>query len=351
MNFISILLLPISFLYGIISYIRNFLFDIGLFKQKEHDIKIISVGNLSMGGTGKTPHVEFIINLLKAKHSLATLSRGYGRKTKGFILVNKDATATSVGDEPMQYFNKYNDISIAVDENRNHGVRKLQEQHENLELIVLDDAFQHRWIKPNLSILLTDFHKLFQDDYIFPSGSLREFRFGYKRADIIIVTKTPVVISPITRRRIAEEMKIQSHQKLLFSKVEYDGIKRWKLSKNTDEQTIVNTTLLFTGIQNPYPLKEYLERNCQELIVLKFPDHHDFTEKDIQLIYDTYEGIFTTNKNIITTEKDIQRLNISPNKKILFDLPIYFAPIHIAFHNGDDIIIKEAISDLFEKEA
>ena len=349
MNFISLILSPISFLYGTISYLRNFLFDIGLFKQKEHDIIVISVGNLSMGGTGKTPHVEFVINLLKDNHVLATLSRGYGRKTKGFVLVDKDSTARSVGDEPMQYFNKYDDISIAVDEKRNHGVMKLREHHENLDVIILDDAFQHRWIKPNLSILLTDFHNLFHNDYIFPSGKLREFRFGYKRADIIIVTKTPIVISPITRRRIAKEMKIKSHQKLLFSKVEYDDLKRWKLSTNTNMQTDVTTTLLFTGIENPYPLKEYLERNCQELIVLKFPDHHDFTEKDIQLIYDTYKGIFTTKKNIITTEKDIQRLNISPNKEILYDFPIYYAPIHIAFHNGDNIIIKEAISELFNQ--
>jgi len=349
MNFLSLILLPISLLYGTISYLRNLFFDIGLFKQKKHDINVISVGNLSMGGTGKTPHVEFIINLLKENHVLATLSRGYGRKTKGFILVNETSTAITVGDEPMQYFNKYKDISIAVDEKRNHGVMKLREHNKNLDVIVLDDAFQHRWIKPNLSILLTDFHKLFQNDYMVPSGSLREFRSGYKRADIIIVTKTPVVISPITRRRIAEEMKIKNYQKLLFSKVEYDGLKRWSLSKNTDENKIASTTLLFTGIENPYPLTEYLKRSCQELIVLKFPDHHNFTEKDIQLIYDTFKGIFTSNKNIITTEKDIQRLNISPKKELLYDLPICYAPIHIAFHNGDNIIIKNAISDLFKK--
>ena len=347
MNIKGLLLLPVSLLYGIITLIRNILFDLKIFKQTKHDIKVVSVGNLSMGGTGKTPHVEFIINFLRKSHRPAILSRGYKRKTKGFILVDNTATSATVGDEPMQYFNKYNDIPIAVDESRNHGVKELLKKDKTIDTIVLDDAFQHRWIKPDISILLTDFHELFYNDYVFPSGALREFRFGFKRADIIVVTKTPIVLSPITRRRISAEMKIKKHQKLLFSRIGYKGLVKWQNNIRVIDIN-VSITILFTGIENPYPLKEYLMDKCSELIFLPFPDHHDYTEKDIRYIFDTYNQVFTSNKNIVTTEKDIQRLNISPNKELLYNLPLYYAPIHVVYHDEDDRIIKESLTTLFD---
>jgi len=349
MNIKGLLLLPVSLLYGMITSVRNMLFDLKIFRQKKHDVIVISVGNLSMGGTGKTPHVEFIINFLKKHHHPAMLSRGYKRKTKGFKIVDQDDTSATVGDEPMQYFNKYDRVPIAVDENRNHGVVELLKKDENIDAIVLDDAFQHRWIKSDLSILLTDYHHLFSQDYVFPSGSLREFRSGYKRADIIVVTKTPVVLSPFTRRRITSEIKIKKHQKLLFSRIEYKGLVKWNNVGQITDDIKVSTTILFTGIENPYPLKEYLMNKCNDLIFLPFPDHHDYTEKDIRHIFDTYNEAFTSNKNIVTTEKDIQRLNISPNKEILKNLPLYYVPIHVVYHDEDDKIIKDSLSSLFEK--
>jgi len=345
-SFREIILFPFSILYGLIILIRNILFNIGIFREKKHDVTVISVGNLSMGGTGKTPLVEYLIKLLKDKHKVATLSRGYGRKTKGFVLADENSDANEIGDEPTQYYNKFDNIIVGVDEKRNRGVENLLEHNKDIEIIALDDAYQHRWVKPNLSILLTDYHKMYHKDFVFPSGSLREYRAGSRRADIIIVTKTPVVLSPITRRRINDEMKVKSYQKLLFSKIEYDGFIEWKTNVHIKKQPQVSTVILFTGIANSYPLQDYLKRCCNELIVITFPDHHDFKEKDIQLILKTYEDEFTSNKILVTTEKDIQRLNVSPNHDLLAELPLYYVPIHIAFHHNDELELMNSINNL-----
>ncbi len=349
MSLRGIILLPISLLFGTITLVRNVLFNIGVFRQKKHPVTIISVGNLSMGGTGKTPLVEYLINSLKESYQLATLSRGYGRQTKGFRVADEKSNANMIGDEPIQYYNKFDDILVAVDEKRNRGVKKLLEIKKDLDLIILDDAYQHRWIKPDLSILLTDFHQLFNEDYVVPSGTLREFRAGSRRADIVIVTKTPIVLSPITRREICGNMNLKPYQKLLFSKIEYDGFISWKdklLFKNFPE---VSTIVLFTGIANSYPLQDYLKRSCNELHVLSFPDHHSFNEKDIQLIYKTFEDQFTSNKIIVTTEKDIQRLEVCQQKNILEELPVFYIPIHITFHHNDEQDLDSSIQNLFRK--
>ena len=248
MNVRGIILLPVSILYGIITFFRNVLFDIGIFREKKHkNIITISVGNLSMGGTGKTPMVEYLIESLQDKYKIATLSRGYGRKTSGFKIANEKANAKIIGDEPMQYYSKYEKITVAVDGKRNRGVSKLIKANNELQIIALDDAFQHRWIKPNLSILLTDYHKMFHNDFVFPSGSLREFKWGSKRADIIVVTKTPVVLSPITRRRISDELNLETYQKLVFSKVVYSGLKEWNTNKLKKIPGHYSTIILFTG--------------------------------------------------------------------------------------------------------
>lgn len=339
----GIMLLPISFGFGLVTWIRNILFDWGIFHSTKHKIKIISVGNLSMGGTGKTPHVEYLIRELQNNYKIATLSRGYGRKSKGYLLADESADAHSVGDEPLQYFRKFKDILVAVDGNRNRGVKQLMKNHDGLEVVILDDAFQHRWIKRDLSILLTDFHHLFYKDFPFPSGTLREFRSGMRRADIIIVTKTPIVLSPITRRRILDEMKIKPYQKLLFSKIVYDGFVYVKTNHTRKHPPRVSTIVLFTGIANSYPLQEYLQKYCNELVVLTFPDHHDFNDKDIQLIHKTFEEQFTKNKMLVTTEKDTQRLLVSQQRDILFQHPIFYIPIHVVFHNSDGEDLKQSI--------
>lgn len=323
------------------------LFNIGVFRQKKHPVTIISVGNLSMGGTGKTPLVEYLIKILKGKHKIATLSRGYGRKTKGFKIADKNANANNIGDEPTQYYHKFKNIIVAVDEKRNRGASKLIENYKKLKTIILDDAFQHRWIKPDLSILLTDFHNMYHKDFLAPSGTLREFRLGSKRAEIIIVTKTPVVLSPITRRRISDEMKLKPYQKLLFTKIVYEGFINYKTNVKLKDSPQVSTILLFSGIANSYPLQDYLKRCCNELVVLSFPDHHNFREKDIQLILKTYNDLFTSNKILVTTEKDVQRLNVCLKKSLISELPLFYVPIHIGFHHNDEDEIKKSIDNLY----
>lgn len=257
-NFRALFLFPFALIYGLITWFRNKLFDWGILTEKIHSIPIISVGNLSMGGTGKTPLIEYLIRFLQNEYKLATLSHGYGRKTKGFLIADKNASAKKIGDESMQYVEKFPNISVAVDEIRNRGVEKLMKQVPDLDLILLDDAFQHRFIKAGLSIMLTDFYLLYSDDYVFPSGSLREFRSGAKRADIVIVTKTPIVLSPITRRRIEGELKLKEHQLLLFSKITYGNFTSFNKIEGTDLKKHYSHILLFTGIANNYPLQDHL---------------------------------------------------------------------------------------------
>jgi tetraacyldisaccharide 4'-kinase len=235
---------------------------------------VISVGNLSAGGTGKTPHIEYLIRLLKTDFKIATLSRGYGRKSKGFLESSKLSAAMEIGDEPMQFIQKYDRIIVAVDEKRTRGIGLLMQKHPGLQVILLDDAFQHRYVKPGLSILLTDYHRLYYNDYMLPSGTLREFKSGARRANIIIVTKTPKIFSPITRRRILEDLKVSANQHVFFSYIKYDSLFPMFSSENCILPSKITSILLFTGIANDYPLIEHLERMCSDLIVEKFPDDH-----------------------------------------------------------------------------
>ena len=321
------------------------LFDWGILIEKKHAIPLISVGNLSMGGTGKTPLTEHLIRLLQNDFKIATLSRGYGRKTKGFILADINASAKTIGDESMQYFRKFKNVAVAVSENRNLGVEKLVQAAPDLDLILLDDAFQHRFIKAGLSILLTDFYKLYTDDYVFPSGSLRELSHGAKRADIVIVTKTPIVLSPITRRRIEGELNLEKSQTLLFSKIESERLtpvfpsNKWKL------KTHYSHIVLFTGIADNYPLQYHLRQFCSDLTVLTFHDHHIFNEKDIYRVLKVYDDIFSKNKIIVTTEKDVMRLIDCSRINLIKELPLFYVPIRTKFNKGDEeILIKKVKS-------
>ena len=222
MNFIRSLAYPLSLIYGTAGWLRNKLFDNHILPQSSFDLPVISVGNLSSGGTGKTPLTEYLIRLLSGKHKvLCTLSRGYGRTTKGFILANGDCTPNEIGDEPCQYVHKYPHVRVAVSEKRVKGIRELLKMDAETGVILLDDAYQHRYVKPGLSIMLTNYHAMYTEDHVFPSGRLREFRIGARRADIIIVTKTPKIFSPITRRRILEDIRPFKHQTVLFSYLKY----------------------------------------------------------------------------------------------------------------------------------
>jgi tetraacyldisaccharide 4'-kinase len=328
-----------------IMLLRNLLFDIGILPSEKFAVPVISVGNLSFGGTGKTPHIEYLIRLLGDNLRTATLSRGYGRESKGFILASRRSNVRYIGDEPLQFVKKFDSIKVAVDEKRVRGIHNLMNKFPDLGLVLLDDAFQHRWVKPGISILLTDYHHLYTEDHVVPSGRLREFRSGAKRADIIIVTKTPKVFSPITRRRITEEIKPRPSQHLFFSYIIYGN----PVPVNEEQDMAVlqklSYILLFTGIANDYPLQEEVRRKCSDLSILKLPDHHQYEMKDLETIRSRFADLPSRKKIILTTEKDLMRLKSPEFCNFLKNLPLFYLPIEINFHEKDKQIFDKLITD------
>ncbi len=315
MNLLRKILFPFAILYGFITSIRNFLFDKGVLKSYFFDIPIIAVGNLSVGGTGKTPQIEYLIRLLSSKYKVATLSRGYKRQSEGFVLADSTSNAAILGDEPFQFYKKFKNIQVAVDANRKNGIEQLLSQPEKSEIILLDDAFQHRKVRAGFYILLTSYGDLYSDDFMLPTGNLRESRRGVKRANLVVVTKCPANLSFDEQNKIAAKLKLDSNQELYFSYIDYDEFvysedKTMKVSeiKNVDK-------LLLAGIAKPNPFFAYLQSENDEKLV--FPDHHHFTESDSIDIKNKSQ-----NKIIITTEKDFVRLKGSIPNEQLFYLPI-----------------------------
>ena len=350
MDVLRVVLFPFACIYGLIMAIRGKLFDWRILPSEKFPLAVISVGNLSYGGTGKTPMVEYLIRLLQQERKVATLSRGYKRKTRGFVLANENSIFEEIGDEPLQYKTKFDDIEVAVHERRRKGIRKLMNLFPDLDVVLLDDAYQHRYVKPGLSILLTDFHKLFVNDYPLPAGTLREFRCAAKRADIIIVTKIPGVLSPITRRRITSLIKPRIHQQLLFSHISYG--KPVPICKKNEDllKDRYNTILLFSGVANSYPLQEHLRSMCTDLHVMDFMDHHNYTLQDLEKIRSNFDNMFTRNKVIFTTEKDAMRLDKSLLRDVIKHLPVFYIPIKFKFHNGDNIIFDDQIREYVERD-
>ena len=339
------LLFPFAVLYGLIIKIRNKLFDIKIFTSEKFNIPIISVGNLIAGGSGKTPMVEYLIRLLDANTNIATLSRGYKRKTKGYILAGENETVVTIGDEPVQYLQKFKYINVAVCENRREGIRHMIKDIPELEIVILDDAFQHRYVKPELSILVTDYFKLFTKDWLLPFGHLREHISGRKRADIIVVTKTPRIFSPIVRKQLLEEIKPYPGQLVCFSYINYLPFELVYASncRYSAKNENVYSIVMVTGIGNPGPMQEYLRRMCTDLELIEFPDHHEFNEKDLLLIKDKFKNLPTKRKIIVTTEKDAKRLQNAEAGAILGDLPVFYTPINFEFHPADKMQFDEAI--------
>lgn len=317
MNLLRKLLFPFSILYGIITSIRNFLFDKGIFKSHSFSLPIIAVGNLSVGGTGKTPQIEYLIRLLSPKYKVATLSRGYKRQSGGFILADAKSTAATLGDEPFQFFEKFQTIQVAVDADRKNGIEQLLSQSQKPDIILLDDAFQHRKVKAGFYILLTSYADLYSDDFILPTGNLRESRSGAQRANCIIVTKCPTAVSEDEKIRIKNKLKITSNQELYFTFIGYDGFVYSKNKKITVNKILEQDKLLLAGIAKPKAFYDYLTSENHNTEILTFPDHHHFTEKDILDIKTK-----ANNNPIITTEKDYVRLKDSILAEQLFYLPI-----------------------------
>jgi len=349
MKFYQALLFPISLIYGITMVFRNWLFSCGCLPSREFETPIIVIGNLSFGGTGKTPHIEYLIRLLRERFLTATLSRGYGRSSKGFILASRRSAYKYVGDEPLQYAKKYEDLKVAVDENRVEGIEILQNKFPKLDVILLDDGFQHRHVKPGLSILLTDFHKLYTDDFVLPSGTLREFSFGAKRANVIVVTKTPKVFSPITRRRIIEELHPQQDQQIFFSFIKYCEPVLVTPSSTTISPYSSSMILLFSGIANDYPIREHLRRHCRELEVIQFPDHHPYSLDDLKKVKNQFDALPTRKKVIFTTEKDIMRIKTPELSNFVKRLPLFYLPITVEFHGDDKSLFDQTILNYVEK--
>lgn len=309
------ILFPFAILYGLITAIRNWFYDKGILKSHSFPIPIIAVGNLSVGGTGKTPQIEYLIRLLSPNYKIAVLSRGYKRKSSGFVLAEYSSTAESLGDEPFQLHQKFPLIQVAVDANRKNGIEQLLALANKPDVILLDDAFQHRKVKAGYYILLTAYNDLFSNDYILPTGNLRESRSGAKRANVIVITKCPPNLSTEEQNKLRQKVKATDSQQVYFSAIQYDT----KMYSETDSR-IVSTAidthkLLVAGIAKPQPFFDHLQDGNDE--ELTFPDHHNFTENDIQTIQTKAK-----NRPIITTEKDFVRLKGKINPAQLFYLPI-----------------------------
>lgn len=333
--FIKIILFPLSIIYGLIMFIRNQLFEWKLLKEEQYPVPIINVGNLSMGGTGKTPHIEYLIRLLSEKYRVATISRGYKRKSKGYIKAHAGNTFDDLGDEALQFFQKFPKITVTVCESRRKAIKELLSEPNPPEIILLDDAYQHRYVHPSLNILLTDYSNLYVNDYVFPCGKLREFKKGSDRADFIVVTKNDTVLASIVRSLVCSEIKPKDYQKIFFSYVDYAS--PIPLFDHIDEiPQKCGYIQIIAGIANPYPLEVFLKNKCTELKSTIFSDHHEFTEREISDIVDDFKRHLAVKKIIVTTEKDAKRLQKECFRKILEDIPIYYIPIEIAFHPQEE---------------
>ncbi|SFA73858.1 lipid-A-disaccharide kinase [Flavobacterium swingsii] len=330
MNFLRKILFPFAILYGFITSIRNFLFDCGILKSYSFPIPVIAVGNLSVGGTGKTPQIEYLIRLLSDKYNVATLSRGYKRKSEGFILANVTSNSEILGDEPFQFYKKFPNIQVAVDANRKNGIEQLLSLSNKPDIILLDDAFQHRKVKAGFYILLTAYNDLFTNDFMLPTGNLRESRSGARRANIIIITKCPRDISELEQNKIKE--KIGVDKTVFFTFINYDD--RLYSNNKTLNITEIKTVdkLLVAGIAKPESFFAYLQSKNDKCLV--YPDHHHFSEKDSIDIKEKAK-----NRIIITTEKDFVRLSEKLKSDNLFYLPIKSSFVNNG-NNFDEKIIN-----------
>ena len=340
---LSFLLFPLTVWYAIIISVRNILYCKGIFKQKQHQIPTICVGNLSTGGTGKTPHVEYLVRLLEPHFKLAILSRGYGRKTKGFFLADEHSTAKTIGDEPLQYFKKFKHTTVAVCENRNIGVETLARSSNPPEVIILDDAFQHKSIIPSLNILLTEYNKPYDKDCILPFGNLREFRSAAKKADIVVYTKCPDYIDDIIRNKMIAS---QSPRKVFFSSIQYHT----PIALTEHSYCHFKTILIFSGIANPKPLHQFMGKSS-EIRTITYPDHHIYTAKDLLYLKKQFDAIDSLSKAMITTEKDAMRLKNLPEFEILESIPLFYFPIEIGFSPSNVDFNQEICNQLNKKSS
>ncbi len=345
---------PLSWLYGLGVKFRNMLFEIGILKSESFGIPVISVGNITVGGTGKTPHVEFLVRLLQERFKVAVLSRGYKRRSKGFVLGGKDSTVMSLGDEPYQMMTKYPDITVAVDKNRRHGIHLLTDDNivKGIDVILLDDAFQHRYVRPGINILLVDYHRLIIYDKLLPAGRLREPQSGKNRADIVIITKCPKDLKPMEFRVITKAMGLFPYQKLFFTTLSYEPMQSLFGDRRRRMEDIAcgEHILLLTGIASPKQMMLDLQPYTGDIRPMTFADHHTFSKKDIELINDVFAGM-PSPKSIITTEKDAVRLKAVGGLSDEVRDNIYVLPVRIEFMQEQEQIFNENIIGYVRKNS
>ena len=342
-NIIALILLyPFALMYGGIISLRNIFYEAGLLKSIAFNIPVINVGNLSIGGTGKTPHIEYLIRLLTPYINVATLSRGYKRKSKGFRMVNFHDKATVSGDEPLQFKTKFPHIPVAVSESRDIGIPMMLKQHPEIESILLDDAFQHRSVIPGLNVLLSAYNRPFYEDYLMPAGRLREPREAYERADIIIVTKCPGEISPKERKQHIADINPFPHQTVLFSRYDYET--PYYIFDDTVRLTLGedHNVILISAIANVDYLLSYLSDQVNIENTVKFEDHHYFTDMELEQFKKIYENADTDSTYFLTTEKDAMRLGLHKEYLLEHNIPVFVLPAQVSFLDED--------ADVFEKK-
>lgn len=350
----NILLYPVSLIYGVLTGVRNFLYNTDVLQSEEFGIPVICVGNITVGGTGKTPHTEYLASLLRRHFRVAVLSRGYKRKTSDFRLAAASSTVQEIGDEPLQIARKFPDMMVAVEKDRVKGVKQMLRIDPEIEVILLDDGFQHRKLTPGFSILLTDFHRPMSKDHLLPFGSLRESSDNMKRADVILITKTPEDISPIDRRITVTELGKLPYQNLYFTAIKYQqpvpvfnkDNPGYSLGWNSFSG---NGAILVTGIANPAPLADHLRRTFSEVVHLPFPDHHNFSDEDIAAIHKSWNELKTPVRYIITTEKDAIRLGEFTNFADEIKSAFYYIPVGIEFLNDDKDEFEKLIIEYVRK--
>lgn len=347
-------MMPLSWLYGLGVRFRNHLFDTGILKSRSFDIPVISVGNITVGGTGKTPHIEYLVNLLHKDLKVAVLSRGYKRKGSGYVLADKDSKVEEIGDEPFQIQHKFPDIFVAVDKNRCRGIDNLTTNTEtkDVDVILLDDAYQHRYVKPGINILLVDYHRLIIHDKLLPAGRLREPISGKERADIVIVTKCPEDLKPMEYRVLVKAMDLFPYQQLFFTTLNYGDLNPIycgdKRSMNSIKKN--ENILLLTGIASPKQMIVDLKQYTDKIKTMSYSDHHNFTEGDIQQINETFAKM-PSPKLIITTEKDEARLLGMSGLSEEVRHNIYTLPIRMKFLLDKEEIFNDKIIDYVRKNS
>lgn len=355
-NILPYILKPISSLYGVVTDIRNWMFDHNVLKSEQFEVPVVSVGNITVGGTGKTPHVEYIVGMLAPSYRIAVLSRGYKRKTKGFVLANSKSTPDTIGDEPLQIYRKYGSrVRVAVCESRRKGIKEIIRQFPDIQLIILDDSFQHRYVKPKVNILLTDYTRPLYDDNLLPLGRLRESSRNLQRADMVVVTKCPIDLPPLSYRLVSKKLELMPYQKLYFSNIRYGLISpvfpedrpyHVELSSLTEKDTV----MLITGIANPRNFIRHFSPYPFKKVISHFPDHHDFSRSDLEKLYNKFRKMKGERKIIITTEKDAMRLAYNPYFPQDLKPFVFYLPITVRFLQGiEDNNIIEDLQSIIDK--